>query len=327
MRIAFLGTPEFAVPSLKMLIADGHGIEVFTQPDRPKDRGHALAMPAVKLAALEAGLTVHQFERIRFPEGVEALRAFAPDLMVTAAFGQLLSQENLDIPKYGTINVHGSLLPAYRGASPIQTAIINGETETGVTTMLTALGMDTGDILLKRTVTIGENETYGELYARLAEEGALLLHDTIEALEAGTLEPTAQDGALATYCRPIRKQDALIDFSKDSQSIHNLVRGLCPAPTAFALLEGQNIKLFETRLIPDPESFRGVDLTGYLSAEPGECVVASPKQGLAVRTGSGFIEIAELQFPNGKRMAARAALNGKKLLGKRFFASEPGAEC
>ena len=325
MRIAFLGTPEFAVPSLNMLITAGHELEVFTQPDRPKDRGHSLAMPAVKLAALEAGLTVHQFERIRSEEGVAALRAFAPDLMVTAAFGQLLSKENLDIPRFGTINVHGSLLPKYRGASPIQSAIINGERITGVTTMLTALGMDTGDILLKKEVEIGENETYGELCARLAEEGAVLLHDTIAALEEGTLEPVPQDDALATRCRPIRKQDALIDFALPSQRIHDLVRGLDPAPVAFALLDGQNVRIYKTAPIREPERFNNADLTERLSSAPGECVVASPRQGLAVRTGDGFIEIAELQFPNAKRMPAKTALNGKKLLGKRFFASEP--EC
>ena len=161
MRIAFLGTPEFAVPSLKMLIAEGHELAVFTQPDRPKDRGHALAMPPVKIAALEEGIPVYQFEKIRYPEGLEALREFAPELMVTAAFGQLLSAENLAVPEYGTINVHGSLLPKYRGASPIQSAIIEGEKLTGVTTMLTNIGMDTGDMLLKATAEIGEDETYG----------------------------------------------------------------------------------------------------------------------------------------------------------------------
>lgn len=326
MRIAFLGTPEFAVPSLKMLISAGHTVEVFTQPDRPKDRGHSLAMPAVKLAALEAGLPVHQFERIRREEGVSALREFGPELMVTAAFGQLLSGENLSIPKYGCINVHGSLLPKYRGASPIQTAIIEGESVTGVTTMLTNIGMDTGDILLKRETPIGGNETYGELYARLAALGAELLCETIEALESGTLVRTPQDDAAATHCRPIRKQDAAVDFSLPSKRVHDLVRGLDPAPTAYALLNGQNIKLYNTRLIPEPAAFSAADLTAFLSAESGECVVASPKQGLVVRTGDGFIEIGELQFPNGKRITARAALNGKKLLGLRFDRPAAGEE-
>ncbi len=314
MRIAFLGTPEFAVPSLKMLIAEGHELAVFTQPDRPKDRGHALAMPAVKLTALEAGIPVYQFEKIRLPEGVEALTAFMPDLTVTAAFGQLLSEENLSIPKFGTVNVHGSLLPKYRGASPIQTAIIEGEEETGVTTMLTNIGMDTGDILLAAKTPIGENETYGELYTRLAELGAELLKETIAKIEAGTLEPIPQDEALATRCRPIKKQDAQIDFSLPSKRIHDLVRGLNPAPTAFARLGEANIKIHETRLVSNQQ----VLFERFGEAVLGECVIASPKQGLVVRTGDGFIEITELQFPGGKRLPAKAAMNGKKLAGSVF---------
>lgn len=318
MRIAFLGTPEFAVPSLKMLIAEGHELAVFTQPDRPKDRGHALAMPPVKIAALEAGIPVYQFEKIRYPEGLEALREFAPELTVTAAFGQLLSAENLAVPEYGTINVHGSLLPKYRGASPIQSAIIEGEKLTGVTTMLTSLGMDTGDMLLKATAEIGEDETYGELYERLSQLGAELLKETIAKLQDGTLERIPQDDELATRCRPIKKRDAQVDFSMPSQRVHDLVRGLNPAPTAFAVLNGQNVKLFKTKLIADSCDFRGVDLTAFETAVPGECVIASPKQGLVVRTGDGFIEVAELGFPGGKRMEAKAAMNGKKLLGCRF---------
>ena len=318
MRIAFLGTPEFAVPSLKMLISRGHELAVFTQPDRPKDRGHSLSAPPVKLCALENGLPVFQFDRIRYPEGLSALREFSPDLMVTAAFGQLLSAENLDIPKYGTINVHGSLLPKLRGASPIQSAIINGETVTGVTTMMTALGMDTGDILLKRETEIGEDETYGMLYDRLAVIGAELLDETILALGNGTLMREPQNEAEATYCRPIRKQDAIIDFSLPSKRIHDLVRGLDPSPTAYAMLGGQNIKIFKTRPIREPSAFTGADLSALTGAECGECVVASPKHGLVVRTGDGFIEIAELRFPGGKRMEAKAAMNGKKLVGAVF---------
>lgn len=322
MRIAFLGTPEFAVPSLKMLVREGHEIEVFTQPDRPKDRGHALAMPEVKLFALEMGLPVHQFRRIRSEEGVAALREFAPDLMVTAAFGQLLSEENLAIPRYGCINVHGSLLPKYRGASPIQTAIIEGERVTGVTTMLTAIGMDTGDILLARETVIGENETYGELYERLSVIGAELLKETIDALISGTLTRTPQDDALASHCRPIKKADTAIDFALPSKRIHDLVRGLNPSPGAFAAAEGMNIKIYETRLIADEANFKNIDLTAFSSAETGECVVMDAKRGLVVRTGDGFIEVTELQFPNGKRLSARAAMNGKKVPGGRFLPPE-----
>ena len=175
MRIAFCGTPDFAVPSLQMLIDEGHELALFTNPDKPKGRKGELTPPPTKVLAEKHGIPVYQFEKIRRPEGIEALRAFAPDLMVTAAFGQILSAENLSIPKYGCINVHGSLLPKYRGAAPIQWSIIEGEKITGVTTMLTDVGLDTGDMLLRREVEIGENETAGELFDRLAAIGAELL--------------------------------------------------------------------------------------------------------------------------------------------------------
>ena len=189
MRIAFCGTPDFAVPSLQMLIDEGHELALFTNPDKPKGRKGELTPPPTKVLAEKHGIPVYQFEKIRRPEGIEALRAFAPDLMVTAAFGQILSAENLSIPKYGCINVHGSLLPKYRGAAPIQWSIIEGEKITGVTTMLTDVGLDTGDMLLRREVEIGENETAGELFDRLAAIGAELLKETIECLEKGELKP------------------------------------------------------------------------------------------------------------------------------------------
>lgn len=311
MKIAFLGTPEFAVPSLKMLMNDGHETEVFTQPDRPRDRGHGFAMPPVKLFALENGLTVHQFERIRSAEGVAALRNFAPDLMVTAAFGQLLSQENLDIPKYGCINVHGSLLPKYRGAAPIQWAIIDGERTTGVTTMMTALGMDTGDILQTVETEIGEDETYGELYDRLAVMGAELLKRTISALGDGSLKRTAQDERYATKCRMIKKEDALVDFNNSAAEISRLIRGLNPSPCAYALMDGHRVKLL--RSLPHDE-----EMQAFRDADIGECVTASSKKGLFVKTGRGILEITELQFENSRPMSAKAALNGKRLEGKVF---------
>ncbi len=310
MRIAFMGTPEFALPSLKMLIEDGHEIAVFTQPDRPKDRGHGLAMPPVKLLAMEAGLPVFQFERISRSEGVEALRMFAPELMVTAAFGQILSAEVLDIAPYGCINVHGSLLPKYRGAAPIQWAVVNGEKVTGVTTMLTDIGLDTGDILLMRETEIGEEETAGELYKRLADLGAELLHDTIEALLSGTLTRMPQDASAATKCSVIKKEMARIDFSLPAKRVHDLVRGMNPAPTAFTLLDGEAVKIYKTRIA-------GEHFDSFESASPGECVIAKSKQGLFVKCGdSEVIEILELQFAGSKRMEARAALNSRDLLGK-----------
>lgn len=309
MKIAFLGTPEFALPSLKMLYEEGHDICVFTQPDRPKDRGHGLAMPPVKELALIYGLPVYQFRRIREPEGVEALREFAPDLMVTAAFGQILSAENLAVPKYGCINVHGSLLPKYRGAAPIQWSVINGEKVTGVTTMMTDIGLDTGDILLSRETEIGEEETAGELYLRLAEMGAELLKETIARLLEGTLERIPQDPDEATYCGMIKKPMAMIDFSKTAREIHDLVRGMDPSPVAFTLLDGQQIKVYKTAAGCPYEA----DPEGY---EIGECVIADGKRGLFVRCGDGLIEIKELQFAGSKRMEAKTAMNSKKLSGR-----------
>ena len=308
MRIAFLGTPDFALPSLRMLISCGHDICVFTQPDRPKDRGHSLAMPPVKELAIVYGLPVFQFERIREPEGVAALSRFAPDLMVTAAFGQILSAENLAIPKCGCINVHGSLLPKYRGAAPIQWAVVNGEKVTGVTTMMTDIGLDSGDILMKRETEIGPDETAGELYERLSLMGAELLRDTIAALENGALTRTPQDEAEATKCGMIKKQMAAIDFSLPATRVHDLVRGMNPAPVAFTSLDGQPLKVYKTRLCEPSDE--------YESAEYGECVIADSRRGLFVKCADGLIEICELQFAGGKRMEAKAALNSKKLSGR-----------
>lgn len=315
MKIAFLGTPAFAVPSLKMLIDHGHDITVFTQPDRPKDRGHGIAMPEVKIVALENNIKVYQFERVRDDEGSSVLEQLAPDLMITAAFGQLLSKRNLDSAKYGCINVHGSLLPKYRGAAPIQWAIINGERITGVTTMLTDIGMDTGDMLLKREVEIGASETYGELYTRLSIIGAELLAETIHKLTAGTLTRTPQDNSTATKCSMIKPEHTLVDFSKTAEQIHNLVRGLNPSPCAYAILGEQRVKLFETSLTDSREKNISAE---YSDAQFGECVIASPKHGLFVKTGDGLIEIKQLQFPGSKKMDAKAALNSKKMKGMVF---------
>ena len=313
MRIAFLGTPDFALPSLEMLTADGHELAVFTQPDRPRDRGQGLAMPPVKELALSHGLPVYQFDRIRSEEGVKALSDFAPDLMVTVAFGQILSAENLAIPKYGCINVHGSLLPKYRGAAPIQWAVINGERVTGVTTMMTELGLDSGDILMQCATGIGENETAGELFDRLAILGAELLRSTIRALLDGTLTRTPQNEEEATKCGVIKKQMACIDFSMPAAKVHDFVRGMNPSPTAFTLLDGAKIKICRTQLT------EGLDAE-FQNAVPGECVIADSRRGLFVKCGEGVIEVAELQFAGSRRMEAKAALNSHKLLGRIFGA-------
>jgi methionyl-tRNA formyltransferase len=303
MRIAFLGTPEFALPSLSALIGRGDTLAVFTQPDRPVGRKAILTPPPVKVLAEANGIPVYQFEKIRSAEGREALDAFAPDLMVTAAFGQLLSSKNLAIPHLGTVNVHGSLLPKYRGASPIQSAIINGETETGVTTMMTDIGMDTGDMLLKAAVPIDPDETYEQLSNRLAVIGADLLLKTLDALENGTLVRIPQDPEQATVCHMLKKEDGRIDPSRPAKAIHDLVRGTNPWPCAFAVLDGQPLKIYETRRTD--ESFS--DSPGTLRERDGR---------LYLCCADGALEIISLQAVGKKRMDAGAFLRGCRLDGK-----------
>ena len=308
MKIAFLGTPDFALPSLKMLYERGDDIVVFTQPDKPVGRKAIMTAPPVKKLALEYGLDVFQFDKIRSEEGLAALKDADTELMVTAAFGQILSKENLSVPRYGCINVHGSLLPKYRGAAPIQWAVINGEEKTGVTRMLTDIGLDTGDILLERETEIGKDETAGELFDRLAEMGAELLKETIEKLERNELEPKNQNDAEATKCSMIKKEHGHIDFSKSEKAIHDLVRGMNPWPCAYAMLEGEAVKIWRTRRIP----------TKKTGSKAGSILCADKQNGLIVKCGDGDIEILELQFPGSKRMSAQAAMLGHELVGKVF---------
>ena len=303
MRIAFLGTPEFALPSLRALMERGDTLAVFTQPDRPVGRKAILTPPPIKVLASERGIPVYQFEKIRSVEGREALEAFAPDLIVTAAFGQLLSSKNLAIPRLGTINVHGSLLPKYRGASPIQSAIIAGETETGVTTMMTDIGMDTGDMLLHAATPIGPDETYGELSDRLAALGADLLLKTLEQLEAGTLVRVPQNAEEATVCHMLTKEDGHIDCTRSAKAVHDLVRGTNPWPCAYVLLDGQPLKIFETKRTGEPFS----DAPGTLRERNGK---------LYLCCADGALEIVSLQASGKKRMDAGAFLRGYPLDGK-----------
>lgn len=303
MRIAFLGTPEFALPSLSALIGRGDTLCVFTQPDRPVGRKAVLTPPPVKVLAEQHGIPVFQFDRIRNAEGCAAMEDFAPDLCVTAAFGQLLSKRNLSVPKLGTINVHGSLLPKYRGASPIQSAIIAGERITGVTTMLTDIGMDTGDILLQRETEIDANETYGELSERLAVLGADLLLETLDRLEAGTLLRIRQNNAEASTCHMLTRDDGRIDFCRTASEIHNQVRGTNPWPTAFACLDGETLKIWETRL------------TGsHVTAAPGTLLSEHGK--LYVQCADDLLEIRSLQLSGKKRMDANVFLRGYSADGK-----------
>lgn len=306
MRICFLGTPEFALPSLSMLVERGYDVAaVFTQPDRPKNRGKKLYAPPVKEYAEKHGIPVFQPVKIR-EESPDDLRSLKPDLLVTAAFGQILSQEILDIAPLGCINVHGSLLPKYRGPAPIQWAIINGETKTGVTTMYTERGVDTGDMILKRETDILEDETAGELSVRLAQLGARVLFETLELVAQGKAPREPQNEAEATYFPMLKKKDGLLDFRRSAREVYNRVRGVSPWPGAYGEIGGEVLKIWN------------VSVDESLSGTPGEVLCADCKAGVAVACGSGGIFIEELQAPCCKRMDARDYLRGKKLPGECF---------
>ena len=303
-RIAFMGTPEFAVPSLKALAEDGRYdiVGVFCQPDRPAGRGKKLTACPVKQFAQQRGLPVFQFERIRRPEGVEQLQALAPDAVVTAAFGQILTQALLDIPVHGTINVHASLLPGYRGPAPINWCIVNGEAKTGVTIMRTDIGIDTGDILSAVETPIGELETAGELTLRLADIGAKLLVETLPRYLSGELTPVPQDPEKASYQPMLDKAMGGIDWSLPAREIACRVRGFNPWPGAATDMPEGRLKLYLARAI-DCDA----------DAAPGTVIASGAKEGLVVRCGEGALEILELQAPGGKRMPAKAYLMGKRI--------------
>ena len=299
----FMGTPQFAVPTLEALYRAGYEIKgVFTQPDRPAGRGKKLTACPVKQKALELGLPVYQFERIKRPEGVAQLRALAPDVAVTAAFGQILSQELLDIPKYGTVNVHASLLPAHRGSAPINWAILRGDEETGVTTMLTDAGIDTGDMLLCERTPVGEDETAEELAERLSHIGADLLVRTLEGYLSGKISPRPQSEEGATYDPMLKKEMGNIDWSGSACEISRQVRGLTPWPGTFTWCPLGLLKIWGVKARPETSD-----------AAPGTVIVSGQKEGLLVSTGQGTIELTEIQAPGSRRMPAKAWLAGHDL--------------
>ncbi len=301
LRTVFMGTPEFALSTLQGLIDFGVNLcGVYTQPDRPKGRGKKLAPPPVKELALEHGIAVYQPVKLRAPEAVEELKALAPDLIVVVAYGQILPKSVLEIPRYGCINVHASLLPRYRGAAPINKAVIDGEEETGVTTMLMDVGLDTGAMLVKRAIPIGPEEVAGELHDRLAVLGREAMEETLQRLCAGTLEAVPQDDALSNYAPMLKKEDGRIDWNQSAKSIHNLVRGLDPWPGAYSALNGETLKLFATSAEPG------------VSAAPGS-VVGADKQGVKIACGEGVLVVRELQLPGKKRLAAADFLRGNPL--------------
>ena len=302
MRIVFMGTPDFAVGSLQALCESGkHEIlAVVTQPDRPKGRGNKLLQTPVKEYALAQGLTVYQPQKVKTPEFVELLHELQPELIVVAAFGQFLSKEILELPKYGCINVHASLLPKYRGAAPIQYAIIKGEKESGVTIMQMDIGMDTGAMLDKVVVPIEENTTMGELHDALREQGAALLLEVIDKIAAGTAVAEPQDDAQATYATLLDRSMEHIDWSKTAQEVHNLIRGFNPAPSTFTKLpNGKGLKIW------------GSKMTDKNSAAAAGTVIETGKHSFFVACGEGVLEITEVQPESKKRMPAQVFLNGR----------------
>lgn len=302
MRIVFMGTPDFAVGSLQALCESGkHEIlAVVTQPDRPKGRGNKLLQTPVKEYALEQGLTVYQPQKVKTPEFVELLHELQPELIVVAAFGQFLSKEILELPKYGCINVHASLLPKYRGAAPIQYAIIKGEKESGVTIMQMDIGMDTGAMLDKVVVPIAENTTMGELHDALREQGAALLLQVIDKIAAGTAVAEPQDNEQATYATLLDRSMEHIDWSKTAQEVHNLIRGFNPAPSTFTKLpNGKSLKIW------------GSKMTGKSSTAAAGTVIETGKHSFFVACGDGVLEITEVQPESKKRMPAQVFLNGR----------------
>ncbi len=299
MRLIFLGTPTFAVPTLERIVEAGHQVlTVVTQPDRPRGRGQHAAPPPVKEAALRLNLLVYQPERVRRPEAIEHLRALAAEAMVIVGYGQIIPQTVIDLAPLGIINVHGSLLPKYRGAGPIQWALINGETRTGVTTMRIDAGLDTGDMLLKAETEIGPEETAVELGHRLAIMGADLLVNTLDGLTRGAITPQPQNPAEATLAPLLKKEDGVLDWRQPATAIHNRVRGLQPWPGASTSFRGQALHIWRSR----PRSEQG--------SAPGRFAGLKPP---VVSCGSGSLELVEVQMEGRKRMSAADFVNGQRL--------------
>ena len=302
MKVIFMGTPDFAVGTLEAIIEAGHEVVlVVTQPDKPKGRGKTMQFPPVKECALKHGLEIFQPTKIRESANVEYLRSYNADIIIVVAFGQIMPKSILDMPKYGCINVHASLLPKYRGAAPIQWAVINGDEVTGVTTMKMNEGIDTGDMIAKRQVRLAEDETGGSLFEKLAEVGATLCVETMERLEQGTAELTPQNSEEATHTSMIRKELGEIDWKKSAIEIERLIRGLNPWPSAFTHLNGKTFKIWQAKVEEGTSDYK-----------PGQiCEVT--KNSLKVQTGEGILVLEEVQLEGKKRMDAGSFLRGVTL--------------
>lgn len=297
MNVVFMGTPDFAVPSLEN-IAKVHFVQaVFTQPDKPVGRKMILTPPDVKVCAEKLGIPVYQPVKLKDSDSYEIIKELNPDVIVVVAYGQILPENILNIPKYGCINVHGSLLPKYRGAAPIQWSVLNGDKVTGVTTMYMEKGLDTGDILETKEYEIGINDTAGEVFDTLAEMGGKLILDTLEKAEKGELHPIKQDDSKSSYAKMLDKSMCNIDFSKTNLQVHNQVRGLSPWPVASTKLNGKVLKIFETRLAEG-------------KGKPGEILNTNP---LTIACGEGAVVVNTVQLQGKKRMDSKAFLQGHKL--------------
>lgn len=300
MDIVFMGTPEFSVPCLEKLISDGHNIKgVFTQPDKPKGRGHKIQFPPVKECALKEGIPVFQPTKMRDGEVLSIIEELKPELIIVIAFGKILPKEILDFPKYGCVNIHASLLPKYRGAAPIQWAVINGEKVSGVTSMQMDVGLDTGDMLLSAEVEIGENDTAGDLHDKLSLLGAQVMSQTIDLISAGKLNPVKQDDSKSNYAPMLTKELCPIDWNETAVKIHNRVRGLSPWPVAISNLEGKTMKVHKTAIA---DGFSG---------RPGEVVCVDKK--LVVACSDSAVEIVTLQLEGKKSMSAVDFMRGNPI--------------
>lgn len=300
MKIIFMGTPDFAAASLEALIASRHEIQaVVTQPDKPKGRKGELTPSPVKVVAEEKGIKVYQPLKVRDEEFVETLRAYNPDVIVVVAFGQIIPLSILKMPKYGCVNIHGSLLPKYRGAAPIQWAVLDGEKETGITTILMDEGIDTGDILLKKTIKIDTDETSGSLFDKLMALGAETILETLDELEKGSLTPIKQGESPTAYAKMLTKAMGLIDFTRSAKELDCFVRGMDPWPSAYTLLAGKTLKLWKVRAV------EGGGKAGS--------VIEIGKESFTIACGEGAIEVLEVQLEGKKRMSAGDFLKGSTL--------------
>ena len=301
MKIVFMGTPDFAVPSLEALI-EKFGVEaVFTQPDRPRGRGKKMVFSPVKEVAVKHDIKVFQPEKLKDDrEAVEYLKELKPDFIIVVAFGQILTKEVLDIPKYGCINLHASLLPMYRGAAPLNWVIINGEKKSGNTTMLMDVGLDTGDMLLKDEVEITDNMTSGELHDILMNRGGELLIKTIEGLADGSIKGEKQEGETC-YAKMLSKETGKINWNNSAESIHNLIRGLNPRPIAHTTYKDENMNIYESEVLAESSN-----------KEAGTIIEVS-KKGMKVSCGKGILLVKKIQFPNGKPLTIEQYINGKDI--------------